>query len=98
MVSPYKPSTVRSNVREVVLPDIDIENYLPNLFTGNKLLGPMTLMHAAPRLCSDALEKEEMQNLLKEEFDVVILTVFFSDCFLSVVHKLNVSKVMFSLS
>lgn len=93
MVSSYKPSKVRDNVREVVLPDIDIHDFMPNMFTSDKMTGPLTLMFNAPLLCSDALEKEEMQSLMEEDFDVIILSIFFSDCFLSVAHKMKVPLI-----
>lgn len=91
MVSPFKPSKVRENVREVLVTDVDISKIVPNLFTGNKASGPMTLMQAVPKLCSDALEQKSVQDLLKEEFDLVMLSAFLADCFLSMVYQLKVS-------
>lgn len=89
-MSPYKPSKVRNNVREVVLEDFDLVSVLPNLFTGNGFAGPAAVISALPKLCSDALSKEEVQDLLKEEFDLGMITVFPSDCFLSMFHQLKV--------
>lgn len=54
----------------------------------------MALMSAAPTLCSEALGKEEVQALLKEEFDVVLISMVISHCFLSIVHKMQVSLEM----
>ncbi|XP_042877955.1 UDP-glucosyltransferase 2-like isoform X2 [Penaeus japonicus] len=89
LVSPFRPSKIRDHVREIVVPGISIHDYIPNLFKG-KSSGPMALMMAAPELCSKALGKEEVQDLLKEQFDVVLISIFFSHCFLSVVHKMQV--------
>lgn len=82
---------MKENVREVALIDMDLANIIPNLFTGNKVTGPFTLAQKAPYLCTDALAKRETQDLLKEEFDMAMLSMFFSDCFLSIVHQLKVS-------
>ncbi|XP_045608864.1 UDP-glucosyltransferase 2 [Procambarus clarkii] len=90
MVSSVKPTKVRENVREVTLVGVDIQDYTPNLFTGNRMAAPMTMISITPKLCSDALGKEEVQNLLKEDFDFILLSAFMSDCFLSVVYQLKV--------
>lgn len=84
---------MKENVREVVLPGMDLSNIVPNLFTGTKIVGPFTLAMKAPYLCSDALAKQETQDLLKEEFDMAMLSMFFSDCFLSVIHQMKVSCI-----
>ncbi|XP_069937313.1 UDP-glucosyltransferase 2-like [Cherax quadricarinatus] len=91
MVSPFKPSKVRENVHEVVFSGGDLSRQVPNLFTGNKMTAPMTMMKILPGLCVDALGTKEVQNLLKEDFDLVLLSVFVSECFLSAVHQMKVS-------
>ncbi|KAK4306889.1 hypothetical protein Pmani_021313 [Petrolisthes manimaculis] len=93
MVSPYNPAKVRENVREVVLSGVNFEDIVPNLFTGSKISGPLTLMQNVPKLCSDALEQKPMQDLLKEEFDLVLLSAFMAECFLSVVYQLKVPHI-----
>lgn len=90
LVTPYKASKVKENVREVVLPFMDMANTMPNVFE-NKLMGPLHLVQKAPYLCTDALADPQTQNLLKDEFDLAILSMFFSDCLLSVVHQLKAS-------
>lgn len=95
IVSPFRPSKIRENVREILVPGMSLHNYIPNLFKG-KTAGPMALMSAAPTLCSEALGKEEVQALLKEEFDVVLISIFISHCFLSIVHKMQVPFIWVS--
>ncbi|XP_047498158.1 UDP-glucosyltransferase 2-like isoform X1 [Penaeus chinensis] len=95
LVSPFRPSKTRENLREILVPGISIHDYIPNLFTG-KTAGPMALMSASPALCSEALAKEEVQDLLKEKFDVVLLSMFISHCFLSIVHKMQVPYIWVS--
>ncbi|ROT64674.1 hypothetical protein C7M84_017392 [Penaeus vannamei] len=95
LVSPFRPSKIRENVREILVPGASLHNYIPNLFKG-KTAGPMALMSAAPTLCSEALGKEEVQALLKEEFDVVLISMVISHCFLSIVHKMQVPFIWVS--
>ncbi|XP_050707399.1 UDP-glycosyltransferase UGT5-like [Eriocheir sinensis] len=92
LLTPYKASRVKENVQEVVLPNMDMANVISNfnVFTGNKVLRPLRFSMEAPNLCADALGDPQTQNLLKEEFDLVILSMFFNDCFLSFVHQLKI--------
>lgn len=92
MVSSHWPSKEVLNIREVVVPEADISNILPNAFDGNFMTGPLTVIRKSPTLCSDSLESEKVQALLEEEFDVVLLTLFFSDCYLSLIHQMKVDN------
>ncbi|KAK8747105.1 hypothetical protein OTU49_016998 [Cherax quadricarinatus] len=96
MVSSFKPSKVRENVREVVLTGVELTDIFPNMFTSRTMSGPLTVMKVMPGLCADALGKEEVQHLLKEDFDLVFLSVFMSDCFLSIVYQLKVPLIYVS--
>ncbi|XP_069937265.1 uncharacterized protein, partial [Cherax quadricarinatus] len=89
MVSPFKPSKVREIVHEVVFSGGDLSRQVPNLFTGNKMTTPTAMMTILPDLCVDALGTKEVQNLLKEDFDLVLLSVFVSECFFSAVHQMK---------
>ncbi|XP_045608868.2 UDP-glucosyltransferase 2 isoform X2 [Procambarus clarkii] len=60
VVTSLKPSKVRENVNEVTLSGVDLQDYMPNLFTGTRMTGPFTFMAATTTLCSDALGKEEV--------------------------------------
>ncbi|XP_076050356.1 UDP-glucosyltransferase 2-like isoform X2 [Oratosquilla oratoria] len=46
-----------------------------------------------PTMCADALEDPQVQQLFDEKFDLVMLSSFFSDCFLVFVHQLKVPFV-----
>ncbi|XP_042226289.1 UDP-glucosyltransferase 2-like isoform X1 [Homarus americanus] len=96
MVSPYKPAKERPNVREVRVTNADILKVIPNLFEGNKITAPIHLMLAVPTICSDALSSDEIQNLLKEKFDLILLSAFLGDCLLSVVHQLKLPFIYVS--
>lgn len=91
MVTPYKATKVRENVREIIVTGIDISKIAPNMFAG-KAHGPIALMKAVPKLCSDALEQQPVQDLLKEKFDLVMLSAFVSECFLTIPYQLKVRE------
>lgn len=94
ILTPYKASKVHQNVREVVLPDMDIAKFTPNLFTSNKVMGPMALAQEAPDICNNALAHPFTQDVIKEKYDLIMMSAFFSDCFLSVVHQMKVPFVL----
>ena len=90
ILTPYKASKVHQNVQEAVLPDMELTKFTPNFFTSNKVVGPMALAQKAPDICNDALAHPVTQNILKEKYDLIMISMFFSDCFLSVVHQMKV--------
>lgn len=89
MVSPYPPSKAIKNVREVVVPAGAIENYIVNVFA-NKVTGTMEIMKKSITICSDSFASENVQALLKEEFDVALIGIFMADCYLSLIYQLQV--------
>ncbi|KAK8397728.1 hypothetical protein O3P69_004484 [Scylla paramamosain] len=93
ILTPYKASKVHQNVQEVVLPQMELTNFIPNLFTSGKFSGPFQLSLKAPQMCNDALADPKTQNLLKEKYDLIMLGMFFSDCLLSIVHQMKVPYV-----
>ncbi|XP_042881389.1 UDP-glycosyltransferase UGT5-like [Penaeus japonicus] len=96
LVTPYAPKRETPNIREVVLRDADLHDYFPNAFSGNIMAPPFIVMKGSFDVCLRTLASPEVQDLLKEEFDVVLLTSFFSDCYLSVVHQLKVPFIYVS--
>ncbi|KAG0713352.1 hypothetical protein GWK47_016401 [Chionoecetes opilio] len=93
ILTPYKAPKVHQNVREVVLPDMDLATFSPNMFT-NRMMGPISMAGKAPMMCCDALGRQETQNMLKEKYDLIMLSMFFSECFLSVVHQMKIRNVI----
>ena len=51
---------------------------------------PFQLFPTMITACTDALGHSAVQALFKEEFDLVMLYMSLTDCFLSFVHKLKV--------
>ena len=70
---------------------MELANFTPNLFTSGKMGGPLSLSYNAPNMCCDALAHPETQNLLKEKYDLIMMSMFFTDCFLLFVHQMKVS-------
>lgn len=94
VVAPYNPS---DKVRTVLLEDGDTSVFVKDAFQEHRLEGIFTVAFASSGLCSDQLAKPEVQELLKQKFDVAILSVVFCDCFLSIVHQLKVANFWNSL-
>lgn len=93
ILTPYKASKVHQNVQEVVLPDMELSKFIPNLFNSGKISSAFHLAEQAPQMCNDALADPKTQNLLKEKYDLIMIGTFFSDCFLSIVHQMKVPYV-----
>lgn len=92
MVSSFKPFKEIENLREVTVDIADISStFLSQTFEDAKSAFK-NLFTKSPDLCSDSLEQKQVQDLKKEHFDVVILSMFFCDCYFSLVHHF---KVMF---
>lgn len=54
----------------------------------------MVSWHIFPKLvtsCSDALGADEVQTMLKEEFDLVMMYIAATECFLPIIHKRKVN-------
>ncbi|RXG60830.1 hypothetical protein Avbf_18843, partial [Armadillidium vulgare] len=56
------------------------------------------LFHVTPKLCSDGLEQSHVQNLKNEEFDVILISIFFDLCYLSFVHHFKVPFIFMTSS
>jgi len=84
LISPYPPSRRLPNVTEVVVPDNDLEPLMPNPFNNESPV--MNIQTLGPRLCFDALAAPQVTEALKQEFDLVLVSAFFCDCFLPLLH------------
>ncbi|XP_063602422.1 UDP-glycosyltransferase UGT5-like isoform X1 [Penaeus indicus] len=97
LATPYAPKSPPPHLlREVVLRDADLHRYFPNAFSGNIMAAPLTVIKESFDVCLRTLGSPEVQSLLKEEFEVVLLSSFFSDCYLAVVHQLKVPFIYVS--
>ena len=51
-----------------------------------------TRLFRAPVTCNDDLNQKEVQEALQHKYDLIILSMHLTDCFLSVVHKQEVNQ------
>ncbi|XP_069158014.1 UDP-glycosyltransferase UGT5-like [Procambarus clarkii] len=88
-VNGLKESKSRTNIREVIIPNSDIFSQFPNKFNSSSYDTFVTILPLVPKYCGDALRSPEIQRLQDETFDVVMLSVVFTDCFYPFLHKLQ---------
>ncbi|XP_045119842.1 UDP-glycosyltransferase UGT5-like isoform X1 [Portunus trituberculatus] len=89
-ISGYKKSSSHPNIREVVVPDVNIFEKMPSLFTTDRFTAIGAIYDDMKTVCIKALAYEEVQRLNDEKFDLVILYAALTECFLSFAHKLKV--------
>ncbi|KAB7498172.1 hypothetical protein Anas_10756 [Armadillidium nasatum] len=95
VVSGYAESTKKNNIRDVLIKDLDIDSIVSTSFEspGNAI---KNLLLNSPQMCSDTLGQKDVQDLKKEKFDIVMISVFFNYCYLSLVDHFNVPFVYLS--
>ena len=75
------------NLKDVVISkNHTIQSQIKNMFdkdTAANMMGDFLL--ARLNLCSNGLASPEVQELKKDKYDMVMLSLFFSDCYLSLV-------------
>ena len=64
---------------------------MPDVFKKTEIVAGMNFrMKTMPDLCSKSLAAESSQKLFNRKFDLVFISFFFTDCYYSLIHKLNV--------
>ncbi|KAL7630187.1 UNVERIFIED_CONTAM: hypothetical protein RMT77_019674 [Armadillidium vulgare] len=97
MVSSFVPSRSIKNIREIVIKNVTTDPLLSSTFDVPS--DAITkLFHETPKLCSDGLEQSHVQNLKNEEFDVILISIFFDLCYLSFVHHFKVPFIFMTSS
>ncbi|KAG0726461.1 hypothetical protein GWK47_036503 [Chionoecetes opilio] len=89
-LSGYESSNKHPNIRVIFVPDIQIFNNMQQLFTTDSRTAMTSILDDMKRTCIKALAYEGVQRLVDEKFDLVILHIAFSECFLSFVHNLKI--------
>lgn len=89
-VTGYEKSSSHPNIRVVVVPDVNIFDKMPNLFTTDRFTAIGAIYNDMKEVCIKALSHEAVQRLNDEKFDLVILYLALTECFLSFAHKLKV--------
>ena len=90
MLTPYSPSRKIENVREVVLEDFDINSIMPNGFKDGKLSPIIQVISKGPNMCLQALASKQVEDVLKDNFDMAYVSMFFGECFLGYMYEKQV--------
>lgn len=91
-ITPYPSQRDTPNVREVIVPDGSMERFKINHFVDYGF----TMIKSFLSICSETLATKQVQNLLKDDYDVIFMSVFFHECYLSFVHHLQVPFIYVS--
>ncbi|XP_064089536.1 uncharacterized protein LOC135203627 [Macrobrachium nipponense] len=94
-VTPYPFKGVKDNIREVVVPEGNVGLMNVNHFEQSLLPGVGHLPQMLS-ICGQTLANKEVQELPREKYDIVLLSNFFCDCYLSIIHQLKVPFIYVS--
>ena len=96
IVSGYEESKPIKGLTDVVFENgRNVEEFVTDIFAeGRKELMFHDLLYKMPEMCLSNLADKGVQELKKEKFDIVMLSMFFSTCFSSLLHHFKVIKAM----
>ncbi|XP_066971175.1 UDP-glycosyltransferase UGT5-like [Macrobrachium rosenbergii] len=83
----YEESRRNENITEIWVPEADAGRLNQNRFNTSVIVLMAQLAGFAP-LCTESLGNDKVQGLLRDKFDVVLMSPF-NDCYLSIVHQLK---------
>ena len=81
----------RTNLKQITTGNATMERLLGNLFNFSGWDMTMNYLKEVPKFCNEFLSDTKVQEALKQKFDLMLLSLYFSDCFISVAQKQNVS-------
>ncbi|XP_066970091.1 uncharacterized protein [Macrobrachium rosenbergii] len=84
----YEESRRNENITEIWVPEADAGRLNQNRFNTSMIVLTAQLVGIAP-LCVESLGNNKVQGLLRDKFDVVLMSPL-NDCYLSIVHQLKV--------
>lgn len=90
LVTSFESPRQRRNIREIVVSGVNVFDIFPNLFNTSTVQLTKDVFPAMVTSCGQALGASEVQAAIREGFDLVMLFVYMTDCFLSVAHTLKV--------
>ncbi|KAG0721835.1 hypothetical protein GWK47_045637 [Chionoecetes opilio] len=90
IVTGHHSSHQHPNIREVVVLDGNIFNSFSSLFNTSVERMTWELYSSFITSCNQALSVKTVQDLFKEEFDLVMMYIYMTECFLTFVHKLKI--------
>ena len=107
VLSPIVSSKQVKNVREILT--IDAEKYMEelqrqegkkmNLFDiveKDETVNPFTMLDIFGEICKKSYDLPQVKELMKEKFDLIILSAVFNECAAGFVYKFNTSIILVS--
>lgn len=91
LVTGFESSHQRPNIREIIASDVNFVDELPNLFNMSNAQLTWHLLPYMVSSCSKAFTSAEVQAVLKEEFDLAMMYIRMTECFLPLLHERKVN-------
>ncbi|XP_076045674.1 UDP-glucosyltransferase 2-like [Oratosquilla oratoria] len=92
-VSSYPMKEKTPRVQEIVLQELDLSPFMPNVFEDGNLAFK-NHSHIIEDFCVDGLRYPKVQRLFNETYDMIITSTGFSDCFVVFQHHFKVPFVL----
>ncbi|XP_050735242.1 UDP-glycosyltransferase UGT5-like [Eriocheir sinensis] len=89
-VTNFNSTHQRPNIREIFVAEETFTTGVPNLFNTSTLQVTRQLFPSFVTSCSLTLAADQVQSILREEFDLVMMYMSFTECFLPVIHERKV--------
>ncbi|XP_068211135.1 UDP-glycosyltransferase UGT5-like isoform X2 [Palaemon carinicauda] len=95
LVTPFPSKGNKDNIREVVVPEGNVGKLNLNFF--EESFSPrLSSMSQYFKICDSSFGNKQVQDLSREKFDIVFLSAFFCDCYLSLIYQLQVPFIYVS--
>ncbi|KAF2367395.1 UDP-glucuronosyl/UDP-glucosyltransferase [Trinorchestia longiramus] len=81
------------NVTEINV-NFDLEEVVPNTFENGLWKTGLIMFQRSPKNCAEVMGRNEVRDLNFEEYDLILISVFLSDCFFSRLENITVPVVL----
>ncbi|RXG73609.1 hypothetical protein Avbf_06208 [Armadillidium vulgare] len=98
LVTLYEAKFEETNVKQVIVKDSNSSKVFGNLFASTALGIFFNILRYSPEMCINSLQTFLQREESKENYDYVILSSVFSECYFGYVHDKQWLSVRFSLS
>ncbi|XP_069939532.1 UDP-glycosyltransferase UGT5 isoform X2 [Cherax quadricarinatus] len=92
-VAGHQASNSRRRIKEVFVADTNIFSEFSSTFVRNQFSSFMKMFSMSPEYCGKILRSQELQEVQEEKFDLVMLGIVLSECFYSLINKLQVPYI-----
>ncbi|XP_018024141.1 UDP-glucosyltransferase 2 [Hyalella azteca] len=89
------PMIRHDNVTEIDL-DIDLDPIIPNTFENRGWGVSVNLLKRMPGMCAEALSRKQVQDIKIDEYDLIFIGLFVSDCFYGLLEDTQVPMITMS--